>query len=229
MSAAAIHITPVRTIRFYGQLGTKFGRVHRLAVESAAEAIRALTLQIHGLEAYLVNSKDRGVGYSVFYGKANLGKENLHFPAGRDEIRVAPMIMGAKRGGIFQIILGAVLIVASFFVPMAATLATAFLNLGLSLVLGGIVQLLTPQPKGMSAKDKPENTASYSFNGPINTQAQGNCVPVLYGELIIGSAVVSAGIDTIDHSYVPGGSSSGGSMPELLYQYFHDKGFDFGD
>ena len=62
------------------------------------------------------------------------------------------------------------------------------------MTLGGVVQLLTPQQRALSVKDGPNNGASYNFNGPINTTAQGNPVPVLYGELIVGSATISAGI-----------------------------------
>jgi hypothetical protein len=66
-------------------------------------------------------------------------------------------------------------------------------------------------PKGRSANDKPENQPSYAFNGPLNTQAQGNPVPVLYGELIVGSAVLSAGITAKDQAIVPSGTGSNGS------------------
>ena len=66
------------------------------------------------------------------------------------------------------------------------------------MMLGGVAQLLSPQQRGLSAKDGPENGASYNFNGPVNTTAQGNPVPLLYGELIIGSATVSAGIYSQD-------------------------------
>jgi predicted phage tail protein len=61
-------------------------------------------------------------------------------------------------------------------------------------VLGGVAQMLSPQQKGLSSKDSPDNGASYNFNGPVNTQAQGNPVPLLYGRMIVGSAVISAGI-----------------------------------
>jgi len=37
--------------------------------------------------------------------------------------------------------------------------------------------------------------SSYVFNGAVNTTAQGHPVPVGYGRMIVGSAVISAGID----------------------------------
>ena len=77
-------------------------------------------------------------------------------------------------------------------------LGSAVASLGTALMLGGVMQLLSPQQKGLSAKDSPDNGASYNFNGPVNTTAQGNPVPLLYGELIVGSAVISAGIYSED-------------------------------
>ncbi|AHC48245.1 Phage tail assembly protein I [Achromobacter xylosoxidans NBRC 15126 = ATCC 27061] len=73
-------------------------------------------------------------------------------------------------------------------------------SMGVSLALGGVVQMLSPQQRALSAADRPENGASYNFNGPVNTSAQGNPVPVLYGRMIIGSATVSAGIFSEDQA-----------------------------
>lgn len=189
----------LRNVRLYGKLGAKFGRVHRMAVKSPAEAVRALSAQVAGFEAFLMRSKDMGLGYAVFLGGRNLKEEELHSPAGDDDIRIAPMILGSKNGGIFQIILGAVLIVVGTFATfLTGPAGAALVGLGWSMVLGGIVQLLTPVPKDKGSKDKAADTASFTFNGPINTQAQGNPIGVLYGELFIGSAVGSAGIKPVD-------------------------------
>lgn len=211
----------VRTIRLYGVLGARFGRVHHLAVSSAAEAVRALGSQLPGFEEFLHKSKDMGFGYAIFYGKRNLSQEELRSPCGDEDIRIAPIIFGSKNGGWLQIILGVVLIVIGAilnFTPFAG-LSPFFYQAGIALIIGGVVQLLTPQPKGNSSQDRPENRPGYSFNGPLNTQAQGHPVPVLYGELIVGSAVISAGINVVDQAYIPyngprsgyGGGGGGGA------------------
>lgn len=187
----------LRTIRLYGVLGAKFGRVFRLAVSSPAEAIRALCQLLPGFEAYMVQSKDQGLGFAVFTGKRNITKEELRNPSGQDEIRIAPMIMGSKKQGIFQVIIGVILIVVGYWLGNQQ-----LIGLGISMVIGGVVQLLSPQPKPPGTSDSPENTPSDSFNGAINTQAQGNPIPILYGELIVGSAVISAGLYSED-VYIP--------------------------
>lgn len=193
----------LRDVRLYGKLGAQFGRVHRLAVANTAEAIRALCVVLPGFEQALASSEERGIRYACFLGKRNIGEDEIRVPPGDDVIRIAPILAGAKQGGLFQTLLGAALIVAAFYMPASIALplgakgaiaAPMMLSMGVSMALGGVVQMLSPQQRGLSAKDGPDNGASYNFNGPVNTSAQGNPVPVLYGRMIVGSAVISAGI-----------------------------------
>lgn len=196
----------LRTVRLYGRLGAQFGRVHRLAVNSPAEAVRALCVLVPGFEAEMAASGGQGVAYACFVGKRNLSEDQLSHPVGEADIRIAPMPAGAKRGGLFQTILGAALIAVSFFIPPAGAFGIAALSagavgaIGVSLALGGIVQMLSPQQRTLSTKDQPENGASYNFNGPVNTTAQGNPVPILYGRMMVGSATISAGIFSEDQA-----------------------------
>ena len=182
----------LRTIRLYGQLGAKFGREFKLAVSSAAEAVRALAVQLPGFDAYLMGAKDRGMVFAVFLGKRNIGEHQLHDPPGQDEIRIAPVLHGAKRAGVLQTIVGVVLIVVGALTSWSG--GVYLINVGVGLVVGGVAQMLAPHAKGIGAKDSAENQASYSFNGPVNTQAQGNPVPVGYGRCWGGSAVISGGV-----------------------------------
>ena len=187
----------LREVRLYGRLGAQFGRIHMLAVSSAAEAIRALCVLVPGFERALADSDAHGVRYACFLGKRNIGEDDLHKLVGGDAIRIAPVIAGAKRAGLFQTILGAAILVVSALTYNAygATAGWAMMTgMGVSMALGGVTQLLSPQQSGLSAQDSPENGASYNFNGAVNTSAQGNPVPVLYGRMICGSAVISAGI-----------------------------------
>ncbi|RLK45939.1 tail assembly protein [Cupriavidus plantarum] len=191
----------IRTIRLYGKLGARFGRVHRLAVDSAAEAARALCVLLPGFRHELSSSEERGVRYAVFVGKDNLTEKRLHEPPGGNDIRIAPILQGSKRAGVFQIIAGAILVVVGAVLSYFSFGAGApLMKLGAAMIVGGVVQMLSPQPRGLSAKDSPNNGASYNFNGPVNTSAQGNPVPILYGRMIVGSAVISGGIYAEDQA-----------------------------
>ncbi|HEY9270007.1 tail assembly protein [Achromobacter sp.] len=191
----------LRTVRLYGRLGAQFGRVHRLAVNSTAEAVRALCVLIPGFEAAMAASAGSGVAYACFIGRRNICEDELAHPVGENDIRIAPVVAGSKRGGLFQTILGAALVVVGAVVNYWAPGAgTPLMQLGGAMMLGGVVQMLSPQQRSLGAKDRPENGASYNFNGPINTSVQGNPVPVLYGRMIIGSATISAGIFSEDQA-----------------------------
>ncbi len=194
----------IRTIRLYGNLGVRFGRVHRLAIANAAEAVRALSVLVTGFRAELQDSSERGVAYAVFIGRQNVGHDQMCTPPGGDDIRIAPVMRGAKRAGLFQTILGVALVALAWWNPpalgMTAQMAFGVGLAGASMALGGVVQMLSPQAKGLSTKDSPNNGASYNFNGPVNTTAQGNPVPILYGRMIVGSAVLSGGIFAEDQA-----------------------------
>lgn len=199
----------LRTVRLYGRLGARFGRVHRLAVLSPGEAVQALCATLPGFEQELLDSEGGGVRFAVFVGKRNISADDLGQAAGDEDIRIAPVIAGSKRGGLFQTILGAALVVGAGFLSPGGTAFAALgaggaygavAGVGAAMFFGGIAQMLTPQAKGLGTRDSVENGASYNFNGPVQTTAQGNCVPVLYGELLIGSAVVSAGIYAEDQA-----------------------------
>jgi len=145
-----------------------------------------------GFESHMSNAPG---GYAVFYGRENVGAEALGHPSGKDDIRIAPIPAGAKQGGIFQIVVGTVLIVAG-----AVTATPALMMAGAAMAIGGAVMMLSPQPSAAESADSANNRSSYAFNGPVNTEAQGNPVPLLYGELIVGSAVISGGVYVEDRA-----------------------------
>ena len=178
----------LRTVRLYGVLAKKFGRQFKFDVNSPKEAVAALRATVPGFEAHLLEHSEPG--YHVFTGKENIGVDQLHHPTNQD-IRIVPAITGAKEGGVLQTILGIVLVVVGVWFMQPNITA-----LGVSLIVGGVAQMLfaPPKPKQASERENPNNRPSYSFDGAVNTSQQGNPVPVGYGRLIVGSQVISAGM-----------------------------------
>lgn len=191
------------TVRLYGHLAKKFGRTHRLDVRTPREAVRALSVNFPDFKSHIL--KHNEPGYHVRVGKDYRDETELDYPAD-GEIKIVPAVGGAS--STFKIILGAALIVFAPYaagwlfantamVGLATAVATYAPAIGMSLVLGGVSQLLFAPPKAQSV-ERPDNKPSYAFDGPVNTMQQGNPVPICYGELIVGSQVVSAGFDTGD-------------------------------
>ena len=140
--------------------------------------------------------------YRVSVGKYDLALEELHDPAGQAPISIVPVVAGA--GAVGRIIFGAVLIIFSLAFPgigaaIGGALMTKIGLLGGALLLSGVAQLLTPVPK-TNTKDEGDPRKSFSFSGIQNTSRAGLPVPVVYGETLIGSVVISAGIDIVQVS-----------------------------
>ena len=196
----------LRKIKLYGRLAKFVGqRVFEADVASAAEAVRFLLVNFPQLEKHMADQH-----YRVSVGKYDLTLEELHDPAGQQEIRIVPVLAGAGATG--RIIAGVVLFAIATLATAGggAIFGAAFAKnigllavtqaIGVKLVIGGVAQLLTPTPQ-INAPGTPQDNndprKSYSFSGIQQTSRQGVPVPIVYGETIVGSVVISAGIDTV--------------------------------
>lgn len=204
----------LKTMRLKGIMAKKFGKVHRFHVADLRELIRAMCSQVPGFRKYVSNAHLNGVRFAFFSGKENIGLQEFDMSSAANEFEMEPVIEGSKRGGTLQIIIGAVAIVAAFFTAGASLAAygaalgtatatglavTALTSMGISMLLGGVVQMLTPQPKyDVGTSSSTDNKPNYAFGAPVNTVAMGYPVPVLYGQREIGGAIISAGSFTSD-------------------------------
>lgn len=204
----------LREVVLYGHLGKRFGRVHRFDVASPAEAIAALKANFKDFEAHVL--AHNLPGYRVLVGKRGLTKDQLRLPTGdADAYKFVPVVAGAKRAGIGQIILGALLIVVGYFSFGATTkIGAGLIAGGVGSILGGVITLLTPKPPG--PKERPENDPSYFFDGAVNTTAQGQPVPVLFGRLVVGSAVIGTGINAEEIAQPSAPPPPGGGWPRVM-------------
>ena len=175
----------------YGRLA-KFLKAKELEAEisSAADAVRFLLTNWPSLERHMVDQR-----YRVTVGGYALSEEELGHPSGEQEIRIIPVIGGAGAAG--RILAGVALVAASFIPGVGALAINLMLGVGASLVLGGVAQLISPVPTldgGDDSQGDPRK--SYSFSGIQNTSRQSLPIPVVYGEMIVGSIVVSSSIDS---------------------------------
>ncbi|MBA7808111.1 tail assembly protein [Klebsiella pneumoniae] len=183
-------------IELSGTLGKMFGKVHHRLISTTHEAGIALANTIPGFEKFMISSEERGLTYAIFKNNKNIGLDDLGFPVTGEVIRIVPVVVGSKKSGFLQTILGAVIVAAGavatfvFDQPWGVNVMMA----GGAMMLGGVVQMLSPQPTGLARKESADNKASYAFGGVTNTASQGYPVPLLYGKRRIGGAIISAGI-----------------------------------
>jgi predicted phage tail protein len=197
----------LRKVKLYGELADFIGHKELDAViNSTADAIRFLVSNFPKLEAHMADRH-----YQVLVDDYEIGEEDIHNPIGQSDISIVPVITGAGGGrGLGKILLGAALIGVAFMLPVTVPLAplefgglggfvganAALANLGLGLTLMGVSEMLFPLPKPKDFNNEEDPRISFSFSGVQNTSRAGTSHPIVYGEIVTGSVVISAGIDT---------------------------------
>ena len=210
----------MKVVKVYGALRELLGKTRfEFVADTPAQAMRALLVNFPQLEQWLVDSEKNGVAYRVTVGKQKIHEQDVSgmvLPwSEHDVFSITPVITGAGRGtGAF--LLGAVLVGIAVFNPFVgfslakggfavmgsaavaaggAGLVAAAGTLGIGLMLSGVAQMLSPVPKPPGPGEAPTQLESNSFSGVLNTVRQGVPVPIAYGRVFVGSAVVSAGLD----------------------------------
>jgi len=199
----------LRKVKLYGELAEITGhKEFDVAVNTTAQAVSFLVNNFPQLEEHMSNKY-----YQVLCNNNDVGLDELHFPTGNSDIKFVPVVSGA--GGNFgKILFGAALIAMSFGVggffasPLtmggqgffgfaaAGAGAKAAFGIGAALVLSGVSGMLFPVPKVPEFSSEQDPRLSFSFSGTQQTARAGTPVPVVYGEIVTGSVVISGGIDT---------------------------------
>ena len=209
----------MKVVKVYGALRELLGQTRfEFVAETPVQAMRALLVNFPQLEQWLIDSEKKGVAYRVTVGKQKVHNDDvsgMFAPWSEREIfSITPVLTGAGRGtgmilaGVALIALSAVSFGAGAFagafgatgIAAAAGSATAFgsialLKVGAYLALSGVAQMLSPVPKPPGPAEAPTQLESNSFSGVVNTSRQGVPVPIAYGRVFVGSAIISAGLD----------------------------------
>lgn len=202
----------LKKVKLYGELAEKYGKDWSLDINSPSEAVRALSANNPSFKQFVATSQDRGVGYIINVGGTDLEDpvNELGNPSGKQEIKIIPVILGAKnKDGWKKIVIGIILIYVGWQIggpggaaeagKAAGTLTaaeaavvgyigTGAMMLGGQMTLAGVGMLLSPTPKDV------DEANNYAFNGAVNTIRQGVPVPICYGQLLVGSSVISSGL-----------------------------------
>jgi len=215
------------TIHLEGALGAKFGRIWRLDVKSTAEAIRAIDINLRGaLQQYLAGPA-RNKWYKIALQKKTnvIDPKEIQHRSGRSDIWIIPTVRGAGKG-LGKILAGIALLALVYFTGGFAAgvagwgstaagsltfLGQLAVGFGISLILGGIVQALTPTPA-----EPPDNKNSFVFPGSTAPTVQGVCVPVIYGRALVAPVVVGVGLDNDDLSTASSTSLGGRGEADVI-------------
>lgn len=192
----------MKVIKVYGALRELLGKTRfEFVADTPAQAMRALLVNFPQLQQWLIESEKNGVAYRVTVGKQKIHNDDvsgLLSPWSEKEVfSITPVLIGSG-SSTTQILLGIALVATAIFVPAATFGLTNMLGVGLAggaLILGGVAQMISPVPKPPGPGEEPTQLESNSFSGVLNTVRQGVPVPITYGRVFVGSAVISAGLD----------------------------------
>lgn len=183
-------------VKFYGSL-KQFGSQFRLNVKTVAEIIEALTQQRKGLKSHLLQGffKVR-IGRNTYL-DSRYAEHEIHQELSENcTVHFTPVLAGAKKGGLFQTIAGAVLVVVGIITYAYG--GQALIAAGAGLMIGGVAQMLTKTPNSNNGNDRQDKQRSTSFSNISNMVAQGRAMALCYGRFRCGSLVLSQGIRTYD-------------------------------
>ena len=192
----------LRKIKLYGKLAEFVGhKEFEVQVDSVAKAVSFLVHNFEGIEKHMSLQN-----YHVSVGDYDIDKDEIDYPIGRQDIHFVPAVLGAG-SGTRKIIIGAILIGIGIAAPgtgfalnakqgvgfFGGSLAAQAANIGVLLALSGVNQMLFTSEE---PTDEEDPRISFNFSGVQNTSRAGTSHPIVYGEIITGSVLISAGIDT---------------------------------
>tara|TARA_Y100001972_G_scaffold68500_1_gene83481 strand:+ start:352 stop:966 length:615 start_codon:yes stop_codon:yes gene_type:complete len=198
----------LRKVKLYGELAKFVGhKEFEVKVDTVGKAVSFLIHNFPGIDAYMSPKY-----YQVKVGNYEIDENEINYPVGKEDIHFIPVISGAGRG-LGRTLLGAALIGLAFatggavvpFAPLkfgiggftgGAGFSAILANVGLGLAISGVSEMLFPLPEPQKFNSEEDPQLSFNFAGVQNTSRAGTPVPIVYGEIITGSVVISAAIDT---------------------------------
>ena len=215
------------------ELGEKFGAVHEYYnLRTPVDAIKLLCINHPEFQKELIESGEKGIGYKVVQAGAEFELEDMLLPFGSNDLIITPVIAGSGRG-FGKVLLGAALIGLAFATgggtlaftgagfTGGATIGSFAIgamagNIGIALALGGVAEMLSPQPEGPlniigsssqsgdmgpgSSVRGMDDAQSYAYRGPVNTVGAGAIIPLVFGQCIVGGHTITASVEVTDES-----------------------------
>lgn len=188
-------------IILHGYLKDLYSETIELVAHSAAEAINGMCKFTKAFNVGLKEDKHliQVLGFN--------SEEELRNPLSPDvkELHLVPAFLGGKGGGFIKIVIGAVLIAAAFYLGptgaplMGAKLTSAIASIGISLALGGILELISPAPKiDQTGNTQSDPEASKYLGASQNTVKIGTRIPLVYGRHRMHGHYLTFNVDAKD-------------------------------
>ena len=207
-------------VKLLGELGEKFGTDWECSGNTFRDVIKLIECQTEGFAETLAEYVEKGIGLEVVNGDKLIETEEdafeLLLPILKDTVYITPIPQGS--GSLGKIVAGIALMVAApwavsslmtagggalgssmWGAKLVTALGQAMTSLGVSLLMGGVTEMLAPDTPG-------ESPDSYLFGNTEENMKQGSPVPICYGQLVVPGVVMNFGyidhkLTTVPHGY----------------------------
>jgi len=184
----------LKKIKVYGFLRKYTGQSEFMAdVNSPYEAFSFLFCNFKGLEEKMTKQL-----FCVKVGDKPITEDFLNIRT-EQEIKIIPLV----HGNFFTLVFGLVLNYVAKEYVKNVIVKYVLTYVALNMIQKGINNLISPQEdtrnrdSGQDPLDPSALASNYSFTGLTNISQAGIPVNLAYGEILVGSIVVSNGIDTV--------------------------------
>ena len=189
----------LKKIKVYGTLRKFLGQSEfEVDLNTPREAISFLVCNFKGIEEHMAEQF-----YTIQVGARKITEDLLNFKT-QDDIKIIPIV----HGNFFPILLGAGALFGASTITAGTFLGSTLLvnaltAVGTSMIVDGVTSMLAPQQttssavSGQDSLDPSALASNYSFTGLTNISKAGIPVNLVYGEILVGSIVVSNGVDTV--------------------------------
>lgn len=208
-----------RNVYLEGEMGARFGKEFQIAADSFTEVFRCLKCNFSTFMPYLQECHEKNIGFILeVEGKPIKNEAEALLLYKEGDMIITPVPAGSKSGPAKILAAVAVTVMTGGMAAFAAAGSAAFttaagtvtmgsigtgiaggivsasgtilgqmaLGLGMNLAIAGIQQMMAPDPSTDNQQDE-----SYIFQGSKQNIAEGDPVPVLYGELRIPGRTIS--------------------------------------
>ena len=194
----------LKKIKVYGTLRKFLGQAEfEVDLNTPREAISFLVCNFKGIEKHMAKQM-----YMIQVGAKVITQDLINLNT-QDDIKIIPVVHGNFLGillGAGALFGGSAVAAGTTFLGkglLASVVSGALTSIGTSMVVDGVTSMLSPQQSTVSPVSQQDSldpaalASNYSFTGLTNISRAGVPVNLVYGEIVVGSIVVSNGVDTV--------------------------------
>jgi len=202
------------SVYLQGELGERFGNKFIVNTNSYGEIFKCINANRPDFMPYVRKCHEEDINFIIETEDGYLDQTDLITPITKGDVTISLAPAGSK-SGIAKILAavvilfilgpmvfgaeGALMAIAQGTATFGQYAAVVGFQMGVSLAIAGIQQLMAPDPA--VDQDAPTN---YLFSGGANNAVEGDPIPILYGELRVPGRPIAVDIRQ-------GGNGSGGN------------------